>query len=59
MSARQKLNNAHVHGALIVAALIGAVTGSWAVFLLSALVGLAMAIHSGGIRLRSRRNRDR
>ncbi|WP_075093705.1 hypothetical protein [Planctomyces sp. SH-PL14] len=57
MSARQKLNNAHVNGVLIAAAVVGAVTGSWAVFLITAIIGVAMALHSGGIRLRSGRDR--
>ena len=51
MSARHKLNSAYLNGALGVAALIGAVTGSWGVFWLASAVLVASSIHSGDIRL--------
>jgi len=55
MGARNKLNSASVHGALAVAALVGAVTGSWGVFLLASAVLVATSLHSGDIRLGQRR----
>ena len=36
MSAKQKLNSANVVGVVLVAGLLGAVTGSWAVFTVAA-----------------------
>jgi len=51
MSAKHKLNSAHLHGALAVAALVGAVVGSWPVFWLASVVLVATSLHDGGIRL--------
>ena len=42
MSAKNKLNGAHFLGALLVAGLLGVVTGSFAVFVV-ALIGLLIA----------------
>lgn len=50
-TARHKLNGSHVHGALIIAALLGAMSGSWLVFLITGGVLMATSIHSGAIRL--------
>ena len=50
MSARTKLNAAAIQGAIIVAALVGWAFGSWAMFLLTIVVLLATAFHSGAIR---------
>ena len=47
MSARGKLNSAHVNGALLVAGLIGGLTGSWTIFGL-ALGGLLLTKVLGG-----------
>ena len=55
MSARTKLNAAVIHGAILVAALVGWVTSSWAIFLLATAVLIATAIHSGQIRMGRRR----
>jgi len=55
MSARNKLNSAAVHGSLAVAALIGAVCGSWGVFLLASAVLVATSLHDGSIRGQRRR----
>jgi hypothetical protein len=57
MSARTKLNSAAVHGALGVAALIAAVTGSWGVFWLASAVLVATSIHDGSIRVGGRKGR--
>lgn len=50
MGAKQKLNNVHVMGSLVVAGIIGGLTGSWAVFAAVAIVLLAAAYESGDIR---------
>jgi len=50
MRAREKLNNAFITGSLTIAGLIGYATGSWTVFVIAAVVLLAMALHDGGIR---------
>jgi hypothetical protein len=57
MSARSKLNAAHMNGALLVAGLVGGLVGSWSVFGL-ALAGLLVSqLVSGGIRLQKRGRR--
>lgn len=57
MGARQKLNQAHLNGALAIAALIGAVTHSWIVFVLAALLAAGTSLYGGGIRPRVRDDR--
>lgn len=59
MGARQKLNQAHLNGALAIAALIGAVTHSWTIFLLAALLAAGSSVYGGGIRHRVRDERFR
>ena len=55
MSARNKLNSAHVNGALIVAGLVGGLAGSWWIFGL-ALTGLLVSkVLGGDIRLPGKR----
>jgi hypothetical protein len=54
MGARQKLNQAYLNGALVIAAVIGAVTQSWTVFWLAALFAAGISLHAGNIRLRGR-----
>jgi hypothetical protein len=51
MGARQRLNSVYFIGFLIVAAIIGGVVNSWAVFCLVAGVLIASAIHGGDIRV--------
>ena len=51
LGARQKLNSAYVHGALIVAGVIGLLVQSGTVFIVVALVVLATSLYSGDIRL--------
>lgn len=55
MGARQKLNQASVNGALAIAALIGALTHSWTVFVLAALLAAGTSLYGGGIRPHGRR----
>jgi hypothetical protein len=52
MGAREKLNAAHICGSLLLAAIAGSATGSWAVFFIAAVVLLALNVHSGEIRPR-------
>ena len=54
MGARQKLNQAHLNGALVIAAVIGVATQSWTVFWIAALIAAGSSLHSGDIRLRGR-----
>ena len=54
MGARQKLNQAHLNGALVVAAVVGIATQSWTVFWIAALIAAGSSLHAGGIRLRGR-----
>jgi hypothetical protein len=57
MGARQKLNQAYVNGALIVAAVVGVATQSWTVFWLAATFVVVSSLYSGEIRLGGRRRR--
>jgi len=50
VSARTKLNVAYTSGALFFAAIIGGMFQSWALFVVVAIVLVAMAVHSGSIR---------
>jgi len=52
MGARQKLNSAYFNGCLFVAAMVGLVAQSWALFWLALVVAVALSCHSGGIRHR-------
>lgn len=54
MGARQKLNQAHLNGALVIATVIGVASQSWTVFWIAALIAVGSSLHSGGIRLRRR-----
>jgi hypothetical protein len=50
MGAKQKLNSSNFVTALVVAAIVGGVFGSWTIFVISAAVLLAAACHTGDIR---------
>lgn len=54
MGARQKLNQAHLNGALVIAAVVGIATQSWTVFWIAALIAAGSSLHSGDIRLQRR-----
>jgi hypothetical protein len=54
-TARDKLNAAHVNGALVIAAVLGALTGSWLVFGVALAGLLVSSVVSGEIRPRGRR----
>ena len=56
-SARHKLNAASIHGALAIAALVGAVAESWNVFVFAASVLTATSVLSGEIRLKQQTRR--
>lgn len=59
MGARQKLNQANLNGALAIAALVGALTHSWIVFVLAGLLVVSTSLYGGGIRPRVRSDRSR
>ncbi len=50
VGAKQKLNAANVNGALIVAGVIGLITGSWPIFVLALIVLVVGSIYAGNIR---------
>jgi hypothetical protein len=50
LSARTKLNASAIQTAIAVAAIIGWACESWLVFLIAAVVLLAVALHAGDIR---------
>jgi hypothetical protein len=51
MGARQKLNQAHIIAALVLAAVLGAAFDSWWMFFLALLIAVVCSIHAGSIRL--------
>lgn len=51
MSARTKLNMANMNAALLIAAVLGAITESWLVFFLTTGVLIVGDFHSGDIRI--------
>jgi hypothetical protein len=50
MGAKRKLNAAHFNGAMIIAGLLGGVTGSWEVFLIAFVALMIGAIVAGDVR---------
>ena len=50
MGARQKLNQAHVNGALVAGGVLGLITGSWTIFFIASAALIGAATYSGGIR---------
>jgi hypothetical protein len=54
-TARHKLNSAHFLGCLLIAGVVGGITDSWTVFLIAAIVLVALSINSGDIRLAGRK----
>ena len=55
MGARQKLNAASAAGALAVGGLVGALTGSWLVFFVTAGLLIGASLYAGDIRPGGRR----
>lgn len=51
MPARQRLNSLYAFGICCLAAWLGWSCQSWSVFTVALAVGLALALHSGGIRV--------
>lgn len=49
-SAKQKLNAAHLHGAILIAGLLGGISGSWTVFWITLGVLIVTGFHDGTIR---------
>ncbi len=54
MNARNKLNLAYFNGCLLVAAVVGSMTGSGAVFILAIAAMAAACVAHGDIRIRPR-----
>ena len=54
MGARHELNKVHVLGSLGVAAFVGGLAGSWAVFAAVAVVLIVVGVYSGDIRAKGR-----
>jgi hypothetical protein len=50
MGAKQKLNSAHLWGALVIAGLVGLVTQSWTVFLVALTGVIVVDVIAGDIR---------
>jgi hypothetical protein len=50
LSAKQKFNGANLIGVLLIAGLVGGITGSWAVFWITGVALFLTALHSGDIR---------
>ena len=59
MGARTTLNGIYLTGALLVAAILGSVAGSWVVFVISLAVFVGASLHAGRIRPGRRGRRDR
>ncbi len=57
MGARDKLNKHHVFGAIGLAAIVGALAGSWTVFVMAAAMLIGVSLYSGEIRPRKGRRR--
>lgn len=55
MAARQKLNQAHLTGSLLLAGLVGWIASSWLVFVIAVIVLVGMNFHTDEIRLRRRK----
>ena len=51
MGARQRLDSAYLTGILLIAAVIGGATNSWAIFLVVTGVLIVASIHGGDIRI--------
>lgn len=50
MSARQKLNQSYINGALLLAGFAGACAESWTVFITLMVIFVGLSIHAGDIR---------
>jgi hypothetical protein len=55
MGARAKLNSVYLTGSLVIAGVLGAVSESWTVFAVAAVVLVGCSVHDRGIRLKGRR----
>jgi hypothetical protein len=59
MGARQKLNRAYINGTLLTSGALGAMTGSWTVFVLSAAGLIVANLWNNEIRLKQKPRRSR
>ena len=58
MGARHHLNAIYVGGSLLASVIVGYLAGSWIVFLLVAIILIALSLDSGTIRPHSRGKRN-
>ena len=49
-TAKNKLNQAHYNGALVLAGIVGLGSGSFPIFIIALAVCIGVSFHSGGIR---------
>ena len=49
-TAKHKLNQAHINGALVLAGIVGLGSGSFVVFLIAMAIFLGVSVHTGAIR---------
>lgn len=54
MGARQKLNQSHVNGSLLLAVVAGWLTDSWVVFIVTLVILIGLNLYQGEIRPRRR-----
>ena len=57
MSARTKLNAVMLGGGLLVAATIGAISNSWLIFAIVAIITGVLMVHAGEVRIGSKDHR--
>ena len=57
MGARHKINRAVLNGCVLIAGVIGFLSGSWLAFGIVLAVELALAIYAGDIRVRPNKRR--
>ncbi len=57
MGARTKLNNVHVGGSIVLAGLVGIVTGSWLIFAVTGATLIASGVYLGNIRPNGKKRR--
>jgi hypothetical protein len=50
MGAKSHLNEVYIGGSLAIAGVLGAATGSWALFLVAAVILLGVSLETGKIR---------
>ena len=59
MGARVKLNKGYAEGSCIIAAIVGLLVQSWAVFVIALIILLVLNVSAGEIRFKNRGHRPR